>query len=130
MKSGLANLSLDESEGLEIHKTYSQSNCQLECALFHAQKTLHAEDPTSKPCTPWYFPFKNGSSTYCDPWKAKRFYDIMLSYEATEETCQHCLPDCQKTIYNPSVTTLPFRLCQESNLGVSQLCNFVSQSLL
>ena len=116
----------DENEGLKIYKSYKQSNCQLECLLSLAQQALlREENETSRACTPWYFPFQDGTSRYCDPWQAKRFRDLMSSVEK-ENSCKHCLPDCQKTIYNPKVSTLPFKMCDETNLGLSPLCNFVS----
>ena len=116
----------DEIQGLRIHRRYTQSNCQLECSLFHAQKTLFMEEVGSKPCSPWYFPFEDLTSIICDPWKAKRFLYIMMSNDVGKSNCDHCLPDCQKIIYSPSFTTLPFRKCTESNLGLSHLCNLVT----
>jgi hypothetical protein len=73
-------------------------------------------------CTPWYFPFTDDSVTLCDPWQALRFYDIMYN-DIPDEVCSHCLPDCTNTIYRPVVTTLPFKPCDESNLGsILQSC--------
>ena len=37
---------------------------------------------------------------------------------------QHCLPDCEETIYKASVSAAPFRDCDAKNFGVSSLCNF------
>jgi hypothetical protein len=33
--------------------------------------------------------------------------------------CSHCLPDCVNTLYSPSITTTPFRPCENTNLGVT-----------
>jgi hypothetical protein len=32
-------------------------------------------------------------------------------------------PDCSNTVYDTAVSTIPFRRCDSSNLGVSRLCN-------
>jgi len=172
----------DENEGLKIYKSYKQSNCQLECLLSLAQEALlREENETGRPCTPWYFPFQDVTSRYCDPWQAKRFRELM-STAGNKNSCKHCLPgvnfinimcadflvqnscvqlfythvltyvqcgltsflakenahkmlmklttDCQNTIYNPKVSTIPFKMCDETNLGLSSLCNFVSKYYL
>ena len=41
----------------------------------------------------------------------------------TDEKCSKCIPDCSNTIYDPMITAVPFRQCDETNLGVSPLCN-------
>ena len=66
------------------------------------------QENLTQPCTPWYYPFIDANSTYCDPWQAKKF-DEMVTSEEKERRCDHCLPDCQTTMYMPSVTTTPFR---------------------
>jgi hypothetical protein len=91
----------------------------LECSLFYAQKILPSKMNMSTPCTPWYFPFPDDSVTLCDPWQAIRFYDIMFN-EIPDDVCSYCLPDCTNTIYHPVITALPFKTCDESNLGISQ----------
>jgi hypothetical protein len=42
----------------------------------------------------------------------------------TIRDCSHCLPDCTNTIYHVAITTAPFRVCDNSNIGVGQFCNF------
>ena len=37
--------------------------------------------------------------------------------------------DCSTTIYEPMITTIPFRRCDESNLGVSTFCSLDNQNL-
>ena len=37
--------------------------------------------------------------------------------------CSHCLPDCNTTSYEASVSTAPIRYCDHTNLGASRLCN-------
>ena len=112
----------NEASYLKLHKNYSKSNCLLECTLFYAQKRLTVEKNMSTPCTPWYLPYPNGLVTLCDPWQAIRFYELMFN-DIPEEECSYCLPDCINTIYHPVVTSLPFKVCDESNLGISQFCN-------
>ena len=40
-----------------------------------------------------------------------------------KKECEHCLPDCTRVIYQPKLSTQPFRICDEKNLGMSDLCN-------
>ena len=83
-------------------------------------------DSLDGPCVPWYFPTSNASATrICDPWETRKFRNLMnsISYDA----CDYCLPDCNTTIYQASVTAAPFRRCDYKNLGVSFLCNFDDQ---
>ena len=118
----------DETGNLKLHKSYSKSNCLLECSLFYAQNTLTKSLNLSSPCTPWYFPFTDGLVTLCDPWQAIQFYEIMFN-EIPDDVCSYCLPDCANTIYHPVVTSLPFKTCDESNLGISHFCNLDDLSL-
>jgi len=118
----------NEASSLRLHKSYSKSNCLLECTLFYAQKTLIAEKNMSTPCTPWYLPYPDGLVTLCDPWQAIRFYELMFN-DIPDEECSYCLPDCINTIYHPVVTALPFKVCDESNLGISQFCSLDNPSL-
>ena len=113
---------------LKLHKSYSKSNCILECSLFYAQNYLTKLLNMTIPCTPWYFPFLDGLGTFCDPWQAIQFYKIMFN-DLPDEECMHCLPDCINTIYHSTVTSLPFKTCDESNLGISHLCNLDQPNL-
>lgn len=47
----------------------------------------------------------------------------------TDEQCLHCLADCQRTIYQPTVTAAPFRRCDDANQGISRFCNLEDQKL-
>jgi len=38
------------------------------------------------------------------------------------DECNHCLPDCIRTIYEQKVTTQPFRQCDERNLYLTDFC--------
>ena len=118
----------EENQGLIMHKEYTQSNCQLECTLTLAQESLKLKLNRTKPCTPWYLPFGENTTTLCDPWEAKLFNDFVFS-GSVKESCAHCLADCSKTIYQPIVTAAPFRTCDDTNFGTSHFCTLDDPSL-
>ncbi len=63
---------------MELHKDYSQANCELECSLKYAQ--LHQSRKTGSPvCTPWYFPFSHDGHTICDPWETAELTEIIAN---------------------------------------------------
>ena len=73
-------------------------------------------------CTPWFYPVRDADiSQFCDPWATVEFQKWMAS--APDGECSICLPDCTKTIYEAAVSTAPFRQCDHTNLGTSQLCD-------
>ena len=111
----------DENGSMKIHKKYSQSNCLLECSLFYAQKVLSESKNMSTPCLPWYFPTYEEIGTICDPWEAAEFDTYFNNVPDTE--CLNCSPDCDTVIYEPTITTIPFRRCDFRNLGTSPMCN-------
>ena len=111
----------DETENIMIHKDYSQVNCLFECSLNYAQDLLAAKDNVTH-CTPWAFPFLDANHRMCDPWE-KNYILTAMENEVPEDTCHHCLPDCNRVIYQPLITTQKFRNCDENNFGVSELCN-------
>ena len=53
----------------------------------------------------------------------------MQSIYLIDDRCAHCLPDCQTVIYDPKLTVVPFRRCDDSNLGISKFCNLDDQKL-
>ncbi len=55
-------------------------------------------------------------TTMCDPWQAQKFYKRMRA--VPDDTCDQCLPDCEGTFYSASVTAVPFRDCDDKNMGV------------
>ena len=72
---------------------------------------------------PWFYPISDESKArICDPWEANEFRRNMKI--VPYDQCDHCLPDCDKTIYTSSVTAAPFRPCDFRNLGTSFLCDF------
>jgi len=116
----------DETSQLKFHKTYSQTNCLLECTMLYAQNQLPKLLNTTDFCIPWYLPFPYSSVPMCDPWEAVEFENIMAD-QIPGDQCTYCLPDCQTTIFKHSVTSLPFKECDESNIGISFLCNLEDQ---
>ena len=112
----------DENQLMLLHKNYSQANCFLECQLLFAQKLLTANSSNSK-CTPWYYPFQDHGHKICDPWETESIVSFM-SNQVPQNECEHCLPDCNRIIYQKSVTFQPFRKCDETNFGMSFFCSF------
>jgi len=108
----------DEIANLNFHKEYTQSNCFLECSLTYAQSLMESE--YNRTCSPWFFPTYKSSPAVCNPWDTVDF--LKATYETPDSSCE-CLPCCTKTIYHSTVTTVPFRRCDDSNLGTSQLCD-------
>ena len=49
-----------------------------------------------------------------------------MQNEVPSDTCNYCLPDCIRTIYSQSVTTQPFRRCDERNMQVSPMCSILN----
>ena len=106
---------------LEEHEKYSQSNCVLECTIRYVRKKMREENETTD-CTPWFYPVSDTDiSQPCDPWATVEFHNLMAS--VPDEECSKCLPDCTKTIYEATVSAAPFRQCDHTNLGTSQLCD-------
>ena len=112
---------------LEMHQRYSQSNCVLECNIKYARKAMMEQNETVK-CTPWFYPIADADiSQFCDPWDTLEFQNLMAS--APDEECSSCLPDCTKTIYEATVSAAPFRQCDHTNLGTSQLCDLEDKDM-
>jgi hypothetical protein len=116
----------DETHMLKFHKTYSQTNCLLECMMLFAQSQLPNVLNLTESCIPWYLPFPNSSVPMCDPWQAVEF-EKQMADQIPKDQCSYCLPDCQNTIFRYSLTSLPFKGCDESNIGISFLCNIEDQ---
>jgi len=112
----------DENSQMKIHKKYSQSNCLLERSIFYAQKRLSESMNLTRPCSPWYLPISESTPTICDPWEAAKFNSYFNDVPDIEFS--ECLADCDTLIYDTIVTAIPFRRCDQRNLGVSPLCNF------
>ena len=105
---------------LDMHKNYSQSNCLLECFIQFARNKMQGENETQK-CTPWFYPVEDKYVTkMCDPWETKEFQKWISS--APDKRCSHCLTDCEGSIYGTRIYAAPFRPCDHTNLGVTDLC--------
>lgn len=107
---------------LDIHNRYTRENCILECEIAYGREKLMKKNNAS--CSPWYLPSTNDLLEMCDPWLAKAFRDAVLTIPRDE--CSHCLPACQSTSYQTSITAVPFRRCDNKNLGISKLCTFTA----
>ena len=89
--------------------------------IFFDVKPIVGNVPALQICTPWYFPLNpTQASQPCDPWQTKDFLDAMN--KIPDDQCNHCLPDCDTTIYKTSLTSTKFRRCDEKNMGMSMLC--------
>lgn len=106
----------DENRDMKIFKNYTQSNCLLECSLFYAYEMQLCD------CVPWYLPSPgNFTPICCDPWQAYEFLENMQTVPG--ERCSYCLPDCSLIMYDVKITTVPMKSCDQSNFGISSLCN-------
>ena len=105
---------------MKIHQNYSYANCLFECKLKFAQ--LKMVEQNKKPCVPWFFPSQDEFLlNICDPWETKNFQLIFKNVD--DEKCTNCLPDCISTHYKTSLTSAPLGYCDETNLGLSPLCD-------
>ena len=111
----------DETSQLKLYNQYSQASCFLECKLVNAQSNVQQMFNLSQECTPWNFPFYK-KSVMCDPWQSAEISKLMQG-GSPKEGCENCLPDCTHTTYQHSLSTIPFRTCNEKNFGLSTLCN-------
>jgi hypothetical protein len=104
-----------ENSILKMHKNYTQPNCIFECDLYYAISLMKIKYNSSTSCIPWYFPSPDVSPIVCDPWQAAEMYQLMSN--VPDQECQHCIPDCQTTIFKTRVTAVPFRNCSLLNAG-------------
>ena len=111
----------DENKEMKFHRNYSQTNCFFECSLIFAQDKLRIEKNTTM-CTPWYFPFNDENFRICDPWETEYLITI-IELRVPKSECDRCLPDCNRVIYQKSISTQAFRKCDERNFGMSSLCS-------
>ena len=119
----------DETAFIQLHKSYSQENCLFECSLFYAQTLVQKEENLTNVCTPWYFPFQDNNYVICNPFQNFRISEIMQN-EVPMGQCSYCLPDCKRTIYSQSVTTQPFRKCDERNMEVTPMCSLLNKEYI
>ena len=48
--------------------------------------------------------------------------------EIPSGACSYCLPDCDVTVYDATISTAPIRFCDHTNLGSSKLCTIDTSS--
>jgi hypothetical protein len=114
----------DETHTVKLHKKYSQTNCILECTLSYAQNYLQKVNNISS-CTPWYFPFVDEGFRMCDPWEKVDIFEA-IENAVPQDACLHCLPDCNRVIYQHTISTQEFRGCDEKNFGMTEFCRLMS----
>ena len=110
---------------LEMYKEYSQYNCILECSLEYARNKVGSKNDTNttKGCTPWFYPApEEHVYSWCNPWDTQEFQNYMT--KIPDDECSYCLPDCNSTDYDFSISSSPFRKCDHTNLGASGTCDF------
>ena len=117
----------DEKQKVRIHRNYSQVNCLFECSLRYAQDLLKANSSVS-PCTPWVFPFLDENHRMCDPWEKTKIF-AAIENEVPQNACKHCLPDCNRVIYQATISAQKFRVCDEKNFGMSDLCDLSAMGI-
>ena len=110
----------EENSKLKFYQNYTQTNCLLECSLLFAQKNVLNKYPNLQPCMPWFFPSTDIAPFACDPWIAAEMYELML--DVPEYECRHCLPDCQTTIYQTTISAVPLRQCFLQNARLGLFC--------
>jgi hypothetical protein len=109
-----------------IHKTYSMTNCLFECAYLSARSMLEQENEA---CIPWFFPSSSDNITICDPWQTIKFMNYLKNDTISSDACSLCLPDCNGTIYDREISSVPFRRCDSSNLGTSSFCSILNPEI-
>ena len=117
----------DETINLTMYKNYSQSNCLFECFFYSAQKSMNSTYNTTVGCIPWFLPSTDNLSIICDPWQALEVFDFM--WNVPNSNCSYCLPDCSTFIYKTTVTAVPLKKCDLTNIGLTHLCNTNDKSL-
>ena len=68
--------------------------------------------------------FVDNNFKLCDPYQTMIIRKAMQN--VPDDECNYCLPDCIRTTYSQSVTTQPFRRCDERNLNLGDLCKIDS----
>ena len=88
----------DETEMVKTHKTYSRSNCVLECSLRFARNATATLLNMTTPCMPWYFPSEADTNTICDPWESQIFMQNISNVPNGQ--CDYCLPGKNLIIFS------------------------------
>ena len=138
----------DEYE-LDMHQSYSQSNCLLECKVkftYECLKTCtisgttcdcgnmatqdaNSHENNGSSCIPWFYPVDDRRSTeMCNPWNTLKFNKIMND-DIPDDQCLHCLSDCSTTVYTTNIAYSAFQKCDHTNTGTNLLCDMVNGEL-
>jgi len=139
------NCYFPDEYNLQIHQRYSQFNCLFECRADFASRCIntcsepnqvcHCKNATTQTnegtrCIPWFYPVNNETPyKMCNPWNTEKFLQI-IKEQVPKDECKHCLPDCETTIYQSTMTYTQLRKCDRTNLGGSSiLCSLVDEPL-
>ena len=85
-----------EVEKNSIFKVYTQENCKYECKIKKAEAMCK--------CIPWDFTHKNGITPECDIFGRTCFYNAMDYLAKSQSLCNHCMKECDYTIYETILT--------------------------
>ena len=118
----------DETENVRLHREYRQDNCFFECSLVFAQNQMLEKFNMTKACTPWNFPIINEEHSACNPWENQEISTIMQS-QVPSVQCDYCRPDCRRNLYSMTISSQPFRRCDERSLEVSPMCSVLRKTI-
>ncbi len=117
----MRNCYFDDEFALNTFSAYTMTNCWVECLI----NLSRAEAPDK--CVPWNFPTID--DTPCGPIQQHRFLEAYRSLDMFKIIgTEICLPNCAETVYTASVTSAPFRACDQANFGLSTFCTIDLES--
>ena len=115
-----------DERSLNLTQKYSQANCFFECKVEYIRKKFF--NSTGKHCIPWFYPRENITLyEICDPWTTWMFQEELKMVADNVTGCRDCLRDCSSTKYRSSISSAPFRKCDQTNIGVSPLCDLTEE---
>ena len=105
---------------LVLFQNYSKDACVMECQMEYVMQQMSEDPEVRARCSPWYLP-KWPGLPICNPWAAQWFRNYLEL--VPDDTCEHCKPDCERTYYSTKLSQVPFRRCDNKNIGLSKLCH-------
>ena len=115
-----------DERSLNLTQKYSHANCFFECKVEYIRKKFF--NSTGKHCIPWFYPRENITLyEICDPWTTWMFQEELKMVADNVTGCRDCLRDCSSTKYQSSISSAPFRKCDQTNIGVSPLCDLTEE---